>query len=116
MDSMAFVQSSNITVGDKACAVEIYSKFYDAGGKLGGCGYLIDKCTGWGSSELTEKWFTYATLYLDGEEISSAGFFSLNESGPGIGKATCVVTEKPWKAGYKNQQPRFKGRQVTTTW
>ncbi|WNJ98306.1 hypothetical protein L2D14_10515 [Thalassospiraceae bacterium LMO-JJ14] len=116
LDRMAFKQTGDSVSGEEICAIEVYSKFYNREGKLAGCGYLVDKCSGWTSSELTEKWFASATLLLDGKEISNSGFFSLNDVGPNKGQATCVITEKPWQSNYHNQQPVFRGQDVSVAY
>ncbi len=116
LDRMTFSQHGSLGAGPQLCPIEIYSKFREHDGKLAACGHLVESCDGFASGELTEKWFAAAQLILDGEEISRAGFFSLNNVGPGKGKATCVVTDKPWKAVYAGQQPRFYGQAVSVAY
>lgn len=115
LDRMAFRSSAIKGIEKEVCAVEVYSRFYDLGGKLGACGRLIDNCKGEMSAELTQAWFDAATLHLAGDTISSAAFYGLNLSGAGAGQANCVVTEIDWNAKYAHARPYFEGGRVTVS-
>ena len=117
IDHLAFTtRGSASSKSEDICAVKIFSKFYDSGNKLAACGRLVDECNSMASRDVTEAWFAAAELYVAGDRVSSAAFFSQNLVGEGKGKATCVVTATPWQPKYAGAPPRFKGGTVRITY
>lgn len=109
------VTKQHLIVNDVPCEIEVYSKFFNSNGKLGACAYLADVkykgCSGtYFVEELPELWFDQATLVLNGQQVSKAGFYRYRDVKE---EALCVEINKPWQPSYEGARPRFKGGFVT---
>ncbi|MDD9905780.1 MAG: hypothetical protein OXT06_19595 [Rhodospirillaceae bacterium] len=98
------------------CQITVHTKMFNDSGMLGICGFIlyageVGCIDGFSSQSFIDEFFERATLHLNDEAITKAGFLTIRgvETTADTVQATCVRTSKPWDAPYANARVSFKG-------
>ena len=100
---------------NQRCEASVHTKILKISGNLGVCGYILNAgeigCgDGYLTQSLTNEVFSNATVLIDGEAVSKAGYMTLRDFGTTEDNVapTCVRMEQAWRNQFHYARVTFK--------